>query len=87
MERHQSIANFAYLAEFNGFDRNIAEPMAHDGCAGVCAQVTFMPRARVVGVSVGDQRTVHGAPRVDIEITGGAVDAAICEGENLGWHG
>jgi hypothetical protein len=45
-----------------------------------------MPWARVIGVAVGNQCAVYGPPRVNVEIPCGAIDAAIGEGEYLGWH-
>ena len=41
-----------------------------------------MARAGVVGMAVSDQRAVYGPPRVDKEISGGAVDAAIGKGKD-----
>ncbi len=41
-----------------------------------------MAGAGVVGVAVGDQRPVDGAPGVDVEIAGGAVDAFRREGQH-----
>lgn len=87
MKRHQSVADLPNFAEFNGFYGNFSQPVLHDRRTGIGAHVAAMARAGVVGMAVGDQRTVHGAPRVDVEIARRAVDAAIGKGKNGVRHG
>ena len=53
----------------------LAQAPAQDTFAGGGGQVVLIPGAGVVAVGVGDDRTFHWAPGVDIKITGRAVEA------------
>ena len=56
------------------------EAAGGSGGGGAGGEVASHIRARVIGVAVGDQRTRHGTPRVDIEIARGAINAAVGKG-------
>ena len=54
--------------------------MVHDGGGGLGREVGAMAGPRVICVAMGDERAIHGAPRVDVEIAKWAVNAAVGEG-------
>lgn len=50
-----------------------------DGNGVVVTEVGLAAAAGVVGMSVGDDGLLNRLPGVDVEVTGGAVDAFVCE--------
>jgi hypothetical protein len=38
-----------------------------------------MPGPGVIGMTMGEKRAFHGAPRVNVKLSGGAIYPAICE--------
>ena len=64
-----SIAN-----RFRSLRKPIAVPCAHDGKRFCCRKHRAMTAARVVGMTVGNQRARHRPNRVNVEITRRAIE-------------
>ncbi|KAG1188987.1 hypothetical protein G6F35_014162 [Rhizopus arrhizus] len=53
--------------------RHVTQAPAQDRQAAFAAVVLAHARARVIAMAMGDDRTWHRAPGIDVEVTGGAV--------------
>lgn len=82
MQGDACATDLAHLAVSDCIKCDIPEAMAHDGGCDIRGEITVMPLPRVVGMAMRDQRAVHRVPRVDEEITGGAVNALGFEFQN-----
>lgn len=65
----------------------VAQPVLDHRPGLVGAEVVFAPPTRMIGVSVGDERSFHGLPGVDIDIGLRAVDPFGGEFEEGHWEG
>ena len=79
-------ADFAAFAKADRLDLDFPEPVPHDGGSALGCEIVTVPGPRVIGVAMCDQRPVDGLPRVDEEISGGAVDPAVGKSEQLFGH-
>mmetsp|Transcript_23891 Transcript_23891/g.43387 ORF Transcript_23891/g.43387 Transcript_23891/m.43387 type:complete len:319 (-) Transcript_23891:459-1415(-) len=78
---HKRLTDLARLAIADRVQRNVAQPVPHDRSCNIRGEVSAHAGPRMIGVSVGDQRAIHRSPRVDIEITCGAIDASGGKGQ------
>ena len=82
VKRYLRPADLPLLAICDAVSGDVAQTVAHDGQGDVGGKVTVHAPAGVIGMPVGDQGTVHRPPRVDIEITRGAINAVFVERQN-----
>jgi hypothetical protein len=47
--------------------------------SNIRAEISAMPRAGVIGMTMGEKGAFHGAPRVYVKLSGRAIYPAICE--------
>ena len=76
------IADTPHFTIGDAFGVDLAQTVLHHRQRGIGGQIVPHAPSGVIRMSVRDQRAVNATPRVDIEITGGAIDALGCEGEN-----
>jgi len=82
VEGNRCAANLAVFSVADGVEGDITKTVPHDRGGGLGCQVGGMAGAGVIGVAVRDERALHGAPRIDVEIASGAVDTGFGEAEN-----
>jgi hypothetical protein len=68
------------LAIGDRFDCDVAEALPQDRGRVPLTDVDVRPEPRMIAMRVRDERPRNGAPRIDVEIAGGAIEAA------LGWN-
>src|ERR1043166_5702456 len=73
MQRYPDAVHRNRLAEAQRLKIHRAEARAAHVFTVERYQIVFMARARVVAMRVGDHRALHWPPRIDIEITRGAI--------------
>ena len=47
--------------------------------SNIRTEISVMAKAGVIGMAMGEKRAIHGAPRVNVKFSGGAIYSAICE--------
>jgi hypothetical protein len=47
--------------------------------SNIRAEISAMPRAGVIGMTMREKGAFHGAPRVNVKLSGRAIYPAICE--------
>ena len=82
VKRYLRPADLPHLSVRDAVSGDVAQTVAHDGQGDVGGKITVHAPAGVIGMPVGDQGTVHRPPRIDIEITRGAINAVFVECQN-----
>ena len=77
MERDGDPVARERLAVGDRFDRDFAKALDQDRRCQALADVDFRPEARMIAMRMGDERPRNGAPRIDVEIAGGAIEAPV----------
>ena len=82
VQGYGDVADMQRLAVGEGLDVGVvAEAQGEQGAPGGGGEVVGAAGVGVVGVGVGDDAAIDGAPGVDVEAAGGAVQAVLAEGE------
>ena len=77
MQRHgDAIARDAF-AKGQGLDANIPKSLSQDRSRIGMTDVKFAAKARMIGMSMGDDRALHRAHRIDMKIAHGAIKAVL----------
>ena len=82
VEGDRGPADLPPLAIGDALDGDLAQAVAHHWQGRVGGKVTAHAVAGMVGMTMGDQRPVNGAPRVDVKVTCRAIDAVFGEGKD-----
>lgn len=75
VKRHCCPANAPLLTIGDAVGFNLSQTVANNGQGIVGGQIAAHPPACVIRVAVRDQRAIYLPPRINIEISGRAVDA------------
>ncbi len=77
MERNLDAVTGQRLAVSDRLDRDVAEPPAQERRTVAMANVEVRAGTGMVAVRMGDQRPADRAPRIDVKVARGAIEAAI----------
>lgn len=75
MKRHARVADLAGLRVADRLQSNVAQAVLDDRGGGLRCQILRVSGSRVVGMAMRDQRARDRAPRINEEISGGAINA------------
>ena len=77
MERKLDPAPGQNFAVGRRLDRDIAKTFAQDRRRLAMADINIRAEARMVGMRMGDDCALNGAPGIDVKVPGGAVKSAV----------